>query len=55
MRQDDRSYFILREAQERAAADQATCPQVAAAHREMAERYAALLTRLTDPVQALSA
>ena len=42
MRNDDRSYFVRRAMEERKAANLAVCPQVAAAHRELAERYAAL-------------
>jgi hypothetical protein len=43
MRTDDRSYFIRRAAEERAAAEKAASPEVAEAHREMAERYTALV------------
>ena len=42
MQRDDQSYFIRRAAEERAAAERSTCARVIAAHREMAERYAAL-------------
>ena len=55
MRPDDRSYFIRRAAEERAAAEQVTCPRAAAAHREMAERYALLVASLSEPTEALSA
>jgi hypothetical protein len=55
MRIDDRSYFIRRAAEERAAAERATCPQVAEAHREMAERYALMVGNLPEQPEALSA
>ncbi len=55
MSRDDRSYFIRRAAEERAAAEQATSPRAAAAHREMAERYALLVATLPEPTEALSA
>ncbi len=42
MRTDDHSYFSRRTAEERIVADVAVCPEAAAAHRELAERYAEL-------------
>ncbi len=44
MREDDRSYFVRRATEERKAANLAVCPQAAAAHRELAERYAAMIS-----------
>jgi hypothetical protein len=55
MRQDDQSYFIRRAAEERLAAQRAANPRAAAAHREMAERYAALIAELHEQPQAISA
>jgi hypothetical protein len=55
MLRDDLSYFIRRAAEERAAAQRATCPRAAEAHREMAERYAALAATLTDRAETLPA
>jgi hypothetical protein len=55
MRRDDHSYFIRRAAEERAAADRATCPRVVAAHREMAERYAELAELMPSEVVAATA
>jgi hypothetical protein len=53
MRRDDRSYFIRRAAEERAAIEKATCPRAVAAHRVMAERYAELVELMaTEPVAA---
>ena len=53
MRRDDRSYFIRRAAEERAAIEKATCPRAVAAHRVMAERYAELAELMaTEPVAA---
>lgn len=46
MRSDDRAYFIRRAGEERAAADASDCPQAAAVHRELAERYESLADRL---------
>ena len=43
MRNDDRSYFVRRAKEESEAAQRAECPKVAAAHRELAERYAQLI------------
>ena len=42
MRSDNRTYFVRRAKEERAAADAASCPQAALAHRELAELYADL-------------
>ena len=39
----DRSYCIRRAAEELAAAESATCPQAAKAHRELAQRYSAMI------------
>jgi hypothetical protein len=55
MLRDDRSYFARREAEEREAARCASCPQAAAAHREMAERYAVLIGEMPEQPKALSA
>jgi hypothetical protein len=55
MLRDDRSYFIRRAAEERAAAKGAQCPQAAEAHRVMAERYAAWVAELAAQPEALSA
>jgi hypothetical protein len=55
MRADDRAYYMRRAAEERAAAKKAECSRVAELHREMAERYAALLTEPTDPETILPA
>lgn len=55
MLRDDRSYFTRREAEERAAARRATCPQAAAAHREMAERYAEFIDNLSERPEAETA
>jgi hypothetical protein len=55
MRTDDRSYFIRRAAEERAAAEIATCPRAAEAHREMAERYDALIDVPTKEAKAATA
>jgi hypothetical protein len=38
----DRSYCIRRAAEEYAAAEKATSPQAAKAHRELAQRYSAM-------------
>lgn len=55
MRRDDFSYFMRRAAEERAALARSTCPKAAAAHREMAARYAALAATLPGHPEALSA
>ena len=43
MRATNGDYYIRREAEEWAAAQQASCPEAAAAHRELAKRYAILV------------
>ena len=43
MLNDERSYFVRRATEESEAAQRAECPQAAAAHREMAARYAELI------------
>ena len=48
----DRSYVPRREAEEREAARCASCPQAADAHRQMAERYAALIGEPPDRPEA---
>lgn len=48
MRSDDRSYFIRRAKEERAAAGAAVCPEAASAHRELAGLYADLAAGQAD-------
>ena len=53
MRIDDRTYFIRRAREERAAAGAASCPKAAAAHRELAELHADLAAGHADqPAEA---
>ncbi len=55
MRKDDRSYFVRRAMEESKAANLAACPQAAAVHRELAERYAQLASAIvTETPEALS-
>jgi hypothetical protein len=55
MLDEDQSYFVRRANEEQSAAQRATCPKAAAAHRELAERYTALFETMTDQAKALSA
>ena len=52
MLNDERSYFVRRATEESEAAQRAECSQAAAAHREMAARYAELIGGARDLAEA---
>lgn len=43
MTEDETAYYLRRAADELAKAEQASCPEAAAAHREMHRRYLAIV------------